>query len=159
MALYDSSDVFLGSLLDQSLSTVDNVEHIYLTDLGRWTYTLQVSTELARDYGLAWRLNTLFDVLSADFDEDGLVGGADFLTWQRNYGTLLDATHAMGDSDGDGDVVADDLAAFQLAYGAPPILNGTVSVPEPGTIGLALLLAIGLWAWRRRLSSTQQPMV
>ncbi len=48
-----------------------------------------------------------------------VVGGADFLTWQRHYGTLLDATHAMGDSDGDGD--ADDLAAFRLAFGSPPI--------------------------------------
>ena len=29
-------------------------------------------------------------------------------------GTLLDATHALGDSDGDGDVDMDDLAAFQF---------------------------------------------
>jgi hypothetical protein len=158
LALYDSTDSFKGFLLDSSLSTVDNVEHIYLTDLGPGTYTLQVSTESARDFGLAWRVNTLFDVPSADFDADGLVSGADFLTWQHHYGTLLDATHAMGDSDGDGDVDADDLAAFQLAFGSSPVFSGVVSVPEPGTIGLAMLLAIGLWVWCRRLRSARLPV-
>jgi hypothetical protein len=63
----------------------------------------------------------------------------------------------LGDSDSDGDVDADDLAPFQLAFGPPPIfsgpISGLVSVPEPGTIGLALLLAAGLWVWHRR----QQP--
>jgi hypothetical protein len=123
------------------------------------TYTLQVSTESsARDFGLAWRVNTLFDVPSADFDADGLVDGADFLTWQRHYGTLLDATRSMGDSDGDGDVDADDLVAFRLAFGPPPVFSGIVSVPEPGTIGLALLLMAGLWVWCRRLRVSRQPV-
>ncbi|MEO2048779.1 MAG: hypothetical protein ABGX16_19660 [Pirellulales bacterium] len=155
LTLYNSTDAFSDLLLDESLSTVDNVEHLYLTDLSPGTYTLQVSTQSAHDYGLAWRLNTLFDVPSADFNEDGLVGGGDFLTWQRNYRSLLDATHTLGDSDGDGDVDVDDLAAFQLAFGPPPVfsgpISGIVSVPEPGAIILALLLAVGLWIWCRRL--------
>lgn len=150
LALYDSTDTFKGLLLDESLSTVDNVEHIYMTDLGPGNYTLQVSTESARDFGLAWRLNTRFDVPSADFNEDGLVSGADFLTWQGNYGKLLGATHALGDADGDGDVDIDDLAEFQSVFGPLPIISATVSVPEPGTIGLVVLLAVTWWVWHRR---------
>lgn len=52
-------DLFLrdenGMLIDQSISTVDNVEHIYLENLGPGTYYLEVFSDLDRDYGLAWR--------------------------------------------------------------------------------------------------------
>ena len=43
LQLFDSTASFLGSMLDQSVSTVDNVEHIYRTNLGPGTYTLKVS--------------------------------------------------------------------------------------------------------------------
>ncbi len=55
MRLYNSSDSFLGSLVDASLSPVDNVEHIYISGLSAGTYTLQINTDRATDYGLAWR--------------------------------------------------------------------------------------------------------
>ncbi len=151
LALYDSTTTFMDTLVDESVSEFDNVEHIYQTGLGPGTYTLKVSSDALnltdRDFGLAWRLNTLFDVASADFDEDGDIDGSDFLTWQRGFGTLLGASHADGDSDGDGDVDSDDLAAFQIAFNPPPIV-AALSVPEPGTLALALLMAAGLWAVR-----------
>ena len=95
-------------------------------------------------------MNTLFDVVSADFDEDGDVDGRDFLAWQRGYGTLLGATHAMGDADGDGDVDTDDLEAFQLALNPPSSLPLLATIPEPATwlLSAAALLAL---ASKRRL--------
>ncbi|QDT06709.1 hypothetical protein K227x_51250 [Rubripirellula lacrimiformis] len=51
LALFDSS----GSLIDQSISSVDNFEHIYLTGLTEGNYRLHVSGDRAVDYGLAWR--------------------------------------------------------------------------------------------------------
>ncbi len=59
LQLFDSTGSFLGSLVDASLSTVDNVEHIYLPNLAAGLYTLQVSTNLTHDFALAWRFNTL----------------------------------------------------------------------------------------------------
>jgi hypothetical protein len=156
LELYDSTDSFLGALIDQSHSTVDNVEHIYQTGLGPGVYTLKVSGAANWDYGLAWRTATQFDVLSADFDENGTVDGGDFLTWQRNQGRLLGATHGDGDADGDGDVDADDLAAHAAGAIAPPPASFTalaLGVPEPAGLaslaaGLALLAARNLMSRR-----------
>jgi hypothetical protein len=53
----------------------------------------------------------------ADFDVDGDVDGADFLTWQRGLGTYVTATRAAGDADLDGNVLADDLAAWRGGFG------------------------------------------
>lgn len=59
LRLYDSTGGFLGSLLDSSLSPVDNVEHIYWSTLDPGRYTLQVSSNLSHDYGIAWRVRAI----------------------------------------------------------------------------------------------------
>jgi hypothetical protein len=153
LQLYDSSASFMGSLLDQSISTVDNVEHIYVDSLAAGTYTLKVSGAANWDYGLAWRMTTAFDEPNADFDGDGAVSGADFLVWQRNFGKLINATNSEGDADGDGDVDDDDLTLFKtgaISTPVPPMIaNIVAAVPEPSTVallsaGMALLLGRSL---------------
>lgn len=153
LTLRDSTN----AIVDQSNSSVDNLEHIYIganqgvTQLGPGTYTLEVATEnfISRDYGLAWRLSTLFDDPSADFDEDGDIDGADFLTWQQNYGTLLGALHGDGDADGDGDVDKADLAIFETDYGPTGLVANLFGVPEPGSLVLAATAsAVLLLRWR-----------
>lgn len=135
---------------DQSDSAVDNIEHIYIGEgqaveyLAPGSYTLEVSGDMTRDYGIAWRTSTLFGddpnnlTPSADFDEDGDVDGVDFLTWQRGLGTLLGASHGDGDADGDGDVDGNDLALFESQYGSSPLVASVVGVPEPAAMALAL---------------------
>ncbi len=54
MQFFDSSDSFLGTLVDASLSPVDNVEYLYLRDLAAGVYTLQISGDGVTDFGLAW---------------------------------------------------------------------------------------------------------
>ncbi|QEG33540.1 PEP-CTERM sorting domain-containing protein [Bythopirellula goksoeyrii] len=145
--LKDSS----GQSIQTSNSAVDNVEHLYLTNLGPGEYTLSVASNMTHDFGLAWRTSTLFDFASADFDDDGDVDGRDFLTWQRGYGKLLGAAHSEGDADGDGDVDADDIMVFHAQYGSPPELASALifAVPEPSTL---VLVTGGLFAFllRRR---------
>ncbi len=152
----------LGMTIDQSISTVDNVEHLYLTDLGPGSYTLKVSTDAIQDqnFGIAWRTETLFDVPSADFDGDGDVDGSDFFTWQRGFGTLLGATQAMGDANGDGAVDAEDLLIFNSGFGVPPPeLGGLIaSVPEPGAWVLAATGMLLAFFWRRPRSFACVPL-
>jgi hypothetical protein len=149
-----------GVVVDESLSTIDNIEHIYIGTgqaveyLIPGTYTLEVSTNLTRDYGLAWRTSTLFGDdpnnldPSADFDEDGDIDGVDFLTWQNGLGMLLNASHADGDADGDVDSV--DLDIFETTYGLSPFAAALVGVPEPGSLTLLLSASFLLIKRRRR---------
>jgi hypothetical protein len=61
LRLYQANNFTLGNLLDQSLSTVDNVEHIYLDDiLNPGRYALEVSSNMLNyEYGLAWHSTTI----------------------------------------------------------------------------------------------------
>ena len=63
MELYDSAGNVLGDLIDSSVSTEHNVEHIYLESLAAGRYTLRVSNDSGvvglQDYGLAWRFSVI----------------------------------------------------------------------------------------------------
>jgi hypothetical protein len=83
----------------------------------------------------------------ADFNNSTLVDGADFLIWQRGFGTP-DAQNADGDADGDPDVDAADLTIWNNQYGAaPPVLAAVTAVPEPTSLALAAVAL--LFAARR----------
>lgn len=59
LRIYDSSSTFKGMLVDESVSTDHNLEHLYLTNLAAGTYTLEVTSDTNRDFGLAWRMTTV----------------------------------------------------------------------------------------------------
>jgi hypothetical protein len=86
-------------------------------------------------------------VESPDFNGDGVVDGADFLTWQLGVGAQS-ATLGQGDANGDMMVDGYDLAAWQEQYGGSDIV-GASAVPEPTAMllgGLSMLVVC-----RRRL--------
>jgi hypothetical protein len=82
---------------------------------------------------------------NADFDGDGDIDGADFLTWQR--GVSVGTTLGEGDADGDEDVDAADLAIWESQFGGAQANAG--QVPEPGALALLAFGGLAL-AWRRR---------
>ncbi|MBN1853137.1 MAG: hypothetical protein JW829_10455 [Pirellulales bacterium] len=92
---------------------------------------------------------------NADFDGDGDVDGADFLSWQLGFG-MASPTHANGDANFDGQVDATDIGIWKSQFGTTGGSSGlgsTAAVPEPATamLGcLALLLGVGL-IWIRRV--------
>jgi hypothetical protein len=98
--------------------------------------------------GLAWDIsafdaNGILSVVSApvgdaDFNNDGVVDGRDFLVWQR------------GESPNTGS--AEDLALWQEQYGNPGPLSASVAVPEPVT-GWLLAMLLGFVTAGRQLWS------
>jgi len=55
---------------------------------------------------------------NADFDENSTVDGADFVSWEGNFGTTTGAEHGEGDADFDGDVDGFDFLAWQRGFGS-----------------------------------------
>jgi cyclophilin family peptidyl-prolyl cis-trans isomerase len=73
---------------------------------------------------------------AGDYDFDADVDGADFLVWQRTFGSTT-----LAEADGNGNVVIDlaDLAIWQDTYGTVASSSAIASIPEPSTLGMALL--------------------
>ncbi len=105
--------------------------------------------------GIEWNTSQLLTsgvifVASGDFDQDGDVDGADFLIWQRGFGTTGGATLTEGDANGDGNVNGLDLSIWQNTYSLSlGSLSAVVSVPEPSSM---LLVVMVLLCFQQRTS-------
>ena len=82
--------------------------------------------------------------LTADFDEDNDVDGADFFAWQRGYGITENAQLQHGDATGDGAVNGIDLQHWFLQFGTSnsPSSILSIAVPEPSSVALAHVVII-----------------
>jgi hypothetical protein len=91
-----------------------------------------------------------------DFDADGDVDGADFVTWQTHFPTSSGATLAQGDADGDGDVDGADFVVWQTNFpftasaGASPI-------PEPAAVWLCVAAMLAMATRSSYRSRRRQP--
>ena len=107
LEFYDSNGSFLGNLLDESKSTVDNVEHIYLQDLDPGTYHLKISSDTNKDFGVAWRSSSS-QILLGDVNRDGVV---DFGDVSLMFSILLSNNYLFeADLNEDGVVTFADIA-------------------------------------------------
>lgn len=90
--------------------------------------------------GMELLRNEIVVPAAADFDENGISDGVDFLSWQRGFGPVsLTTSPADGDADLDSDVDRYDLAFWKSEFGNGPPLLGASIVPEPKSILLAIL--------------------
>ena len=65
LKLWHASNFVVGSLVDTSASTIDNVEHIYETTLLAGQYAIEVVTNTnSEKYGLAWKSSMVDDASS-----------------------------------------------------------------------------------------------
>jgi len=67
LRLFRSADGVLGTEVGSSLSTVDNVEHLYLRNLSAGLYTIQVSSNIDTQFGLAWNITAVPEPSSLAF--------------------------------------------------------------------------------------------
>jgi T5SS/PEP-CTERM-associated repeat protein len=91
--------------------------------------------------GLTWNTSQLYTAgvlsvsssfVAADFDENGVVNGADLTRWKTGFGANSSATHTQGNADGDQDVDGADFLVWQRQLGAMAV----GPVPEPAAIVL-----------------------
>jgi hypothetical protein len=159
LRLYEVDDLSLVSVIDSSVSTVDNVEHIYREGLAGGRYAIEVVSDKKWDFALAWH-TILEPTAPGDANYDGLVDGLDYLIWAEHYGES-GATASDGDFDGNGTIDGHDLLVWGGYFGeggeAIPGAGGT-AIPEPSSALLALLgsLAFALTGRRRRCLAMQR---
>ena len=72
-------------------------------------------------------------VPSGDFNNDNQVDGADFLSWQRSFGSTDPITVTGGDADFDGDVDADDLQVWIADFGTQITTAGDSEAAGPSS--------------------------
>jgi hypothetical protein len=159
LSLADAADVFLstGSTFNLNFAGTDVIDSLFFDGasqaVGTWgavgsgaanTSPLLTGTGLLEVTTFASPAN------DADFDADGDVDGADFLTWQRGIGGP--ATLANGNANGDGAVDGADLAIWRTQFGpGAPAASAIGAVPEPATAALAAAAMLaGVATIRRR---------
>jgi len=115
----------VGTLINESVSTLDNVEHIYLQQMINGRYVFEITTDADWDYAVAWKV-VLAPTVATDFDGDSDVDSDDF-----DYFQSCSTGPAVGppspgcenaDLDGDNDVDQSDFGLFQRCISGAEVL-------------------------------------
>jgi hypothetical protein len=151
LRLYEADGSNLGAILETSISTIDNVEHIYRQDMAGGRFAIEVVSDQAWDFSLAWQ-TILADAATGDANFDGQVNGLDYLVWAEHYG---ETTASVGEGDFNGDQLVNglDLVIWGANYSAESNADPVgAAVPEPNSVLLAAsgLLTLVLRRRRRR---------
>jgi prepilin-type N-terminal cleavage/methylation domain-containing protein/prepilin-type processing-associated H-X9-DG protein len=88
--------------------------------------------------------------LAGDYNGNQVVDGADFLLWQRSFGSVATPAGSGADGNGNGSVEAGDLTVWRDAFGSSAAAPLAAAVPEPATWVLTCIPAAAAWRLRRR---------
>ncbi len=119
LRLYEADGAAPGALRDQSVSTVDNVEHIWRRHLGAGRYAFEITSDTDWDYAVAWVVKPA-PTPPSDLDGDGDVDADDvgFLAGCATGPAVgPPAAGCEGaDLDADHDVDLDDFGRLQRCF-------------------------------------------
>jgi len=139
-----------------AFSNVANGQRLTTED-GQGSFQVHYGAGSAFDPNQIVLSNFQADFAPADFDEDGDVDGDDLVKWKAGYGANGDADHMAGDADGDKDVDGNDFLNWQRGVGNGVLAKPAVgAVPEPATLMLGCVAAIGMAAAARRTSRSRR---
>jgi hypothetical protein len=164
-AALENLDLFLYAAADlltplaSSISTLDNVEHLFFTTLIQSEYLLEVRTPGGAlvdpvAYSLAWHVSAVIDTpLPGDGDGNDVVDGLDYLLWAAAYGDdpAMDPPGSPENGDYNDDNVVDglDYLVWASNFGA----GTAVAVPEPTSSALLFVgCVIGVCSRRRHIA-------
>jgi hypothetical protein len=109
------------------------------------TRKLFTQLDAAAAVDIGWEINLAPPTFNpADFNEDGLVNGADLTAWRSAFRFT-----ANGDADGDNDTDGNDFLIWQRQIGATSTIDAASAVPEPSVATLAVAAGIGALCLRR----------
>lgn len=106
---------------------------------GSYTMLFQAPSAVV-PFALQFNVTQIGSVLSADFNRDGVVNGADLAMWRQAFGV-----GAGGDANRDGRTDGADLVIWQQQSTQSA---ATAAVPEPAS-GVLAMLGLGAAVWRR----------
>ncbi len=147
---YDpSTGAVVGTFGDQTFQFTTETDLLGTFYAGyREAITGSVATNLASHAPPIFDLyQSAAPVEDADFNNDNIVDGADFLIWQLNLGTAGDL--ADGDADGNGQIQAADLAIWKAKFGMVGASAAAAPVPEPAASLLVVVSLSALGLFRR----------
>ncbi len=126
LKLYEASGFTKGSQVDQSISSLDNVEHIFLRNLVGGRYVFEVTTDSSWDYAIAWDAATN-PAVQPDLTGEGAVDASDidqFIACQSGPG-IGPPPCSRADLDNDNDVDVDDFGLLQRCYAGAGVVANT----------------------------------
>jgi hypothetical protein len=123
LKLYNATGFTRGSQIDQSISTIDNVEFIVVKPIATGRYVFEVTTDTNWEYAVAWDLRS---ALPPDLNMDGDVDTDDVALFKgcaTHSGVVQNVANCKAaDFDGDGDVDMNDFAKLQRCYSGSCVL-------------------------------------
>ncbi len=131
--LYAASGFTLGTLVDSSASTVDNVEHVWQTSLAPGRYAMEVTSDTSGiSYGLAWNSVPTVTIAATipTAAETGPVAGQFTITRGGDTSGALTVTYAISGTATNGTDYASIPASVTIPIGASSATIAVTPIPD-----------------------------